>query len=231
MLKGKNQVNYGETPSAVDVKRNKPSDTWLILMNPAGFSRRSWSWAQRKQPLLWWTTTPPSRPRSEILECPFLLHNINHLWPCRCYQTEPNVSFLGSHSIQVRNTPVFIQYSNHKELKTDSALNQVDWYMHTKPRPSAKPGWDWRGTVLPIHDVSSPFHSEGSGSVAGGVSRPGWQLSILWPRSVGPSSAPEPCPAHYHRQHVLPRDTGRSTTGKNPNACLDPPFRLAHTLQ
>uniref|UniRef100_A0A3Q2Q5W1 Polypyrimidine tract binding protein 2b n=1 Tax=Fundulus heteroclitus TaxID=8078 RepID=A0A3Q2Q5W1_FUNHE len=25
---------------------------------------------------------------------------------------------------QVRNTPVFIQYSNHKELKTDSALNQ-----------------------------------------------------------------------------------------------------------
>uniref|UniRef100_A0A8C4DD07 RRM domain-containing protein n=1 Tax=Dicentrarchus labrax TaxID=13489 RepID=A0A8C4DD07_DICLA len=26
---------------------------------------------------------------------------------------------------QVRNTPVFIQYSNHKELKTDSALNQV----------------------------------------------------------------------------------------------------------
>lgn len=27
MLKGKNQVNYGETPSAVDVKRNKPSDT------------------------------------------------------------------------------------------------------------------------------------------------------------------------------------------------------------
>lgn len=26
---------------------------------------------------------------------------------------------------QVRNVPVFIQYSNHKELKTDSALNQV----------------------------------------------------------------------------------------------------------
>uniref|UniRef100_A0A672HP08 Polypyrimidine tract-binding protein 2-like n=1 Tax=Salarias fasciatus TaxID=181472 RepID=A0A672HP08_SALFA len=26
---------------------------------------------------------------------------------------------------QVRNSPVFIQYSNHKELKTDSALNQV----------------------------------------------------------------------------------------------------------
>lgn len=26
---------------------------------------------------------------------------------------------------QVRNVPVFIQYSNHKELKTDSTLNQV----------------------------------------------------------------------------------------------------------
>lgn len=26
---------------------------------------------------------------------------------------------------QVRNAPVCIQYSNHKELKTDSALNQV----------------------------------------------------------------------------------------------------------
>uniref|UniRef100_A0A8C2EUU8 Polypyrimidine tract binding protein 2b n=1 Tax=Cyprinus carpio TaxID=7962 RepID=A0A8C2EUU8_CYPCA len=26
---------------------------------------------------------------------------------------------------QVRNVPVFIQYSNHKELKTDSALNQI----------------------------------------------------------------------------------------------------------
>lgn len=26
---------------------------------------------------------------------------------------------------QVRNVPVFIQFSNHKELKTDSALNQV----------------------------------------------------------------------------------------------------------
>lgn len=25
----------------------------------------------------------------------------------------------------VRNVPVFIQYSNHKELKTDNALNQV----------------------------------------------------------------------------------------------------------
>uniref|UniRef100_A0A3Q3DGN7 Polypyrimidine tract binding protein 2b n=1 Tax=Hippocampus comes TaxID=109280 RepID=A0A3Q3DGN7_HIPCM len=28
------------------------------------------------------------------------------------------------HAVTVRNSPVFIQYSNHKELKTDSALNQ-----------------------------------------------------------------------------------------------------------
>ncbi|XP_028283244.1 polypyrimidine tract-binding protein 2-like isoform X3 [Parambassis ranga] len=39
---------------------------------------------------------------------------------------------------QVRNTPVFIQYSNHKELKTDSALNQVYKrpYLCTKLYPS-----------------------------------------------------------------------------------------------
>lgn len=29
---------------------------------------------------------------------------------------------------QVRNVPVFIQFSNHKELKTDSTLNQVRFY-------------------------------------------------------------------------------------------------------
>uniref|UniRef100_A0A8C5CQV2 Polypyrimidine tract-binding protein 2-like n=1 Tax=Gadus morhua TaxID=8049 RepID=A0A8C5CQV2_GADMO len=34
------------------------------------------------------------------------------------------VNYYAAVTPQVRNTPVFIQYSNHKELKTDSALNQ-----------------------------------------------------------------------------------------------------------
>lgn len=38
---------------------------------------------------------------------------------------------LGVFSVQVRNASVFIQYSNHKELKTDSALNQVHTNTHT----------------------------------------------------------------------------------------------------
>uniref|UniRef100_A0A3Q2Y2R0 Polypyrimidine tract binding protein 2b n=1 Tax=Hippocampus comes TaxID=109280 RepID=A0A3Q2Y2R0_HIPCM len=35
------------------------------------------------------------------------------------------VNYYSAVTPQVRNSPVFIQYSNHKELKTDSALNQV----------------------------------------------------------------------------------------------------------
>lgn len=41
---------------------------------------------------------------------------------------------------QVRNVPVFIQYSNHKELKTDSTLNQVgDRYLCHGWNPLACP--------------------------------------------------------------------------------------------
>uniref|UniRef100_A0A8D3DNB1 RRM domain-containing protein n=1 Tax=Scophthalmus maximus TaxID=52904 RepID=A0A8D3DNB1_SCOMX len=41
---------------------------------------------------------------------------------------------------QVRNTSVFIQYSNHKELKTDSALNQTGIGFDDGSSPSSDPG-------------------------------------------------------------------------------------------
>lgn len=119
---------------------------------------------------------------------------------------------------QVRNVPVFIQYSNHKELKTDSALNQV--------RKCTPPCFNFSKLKLATEVCnqcsSSPnwfpcFLSKASSSCAsGGVRGTGGWLSKLGGRRECVNACPQPSTANNHRQHVLPSHPGRPPTGHWP---------------
>uniref|UniRef100_A0A7N8XQD6 Polypyrimidine tract-binding protein 2-like n=1 Tax=Mastacembelus armatus TaxID=205130 RepID=A0A7N8XQD6_9TELE len=61
---------------------------------------------------------------------------------------------------QVRNTPVFIQYSNHKELKTDSALNQV-YTLGTMLQSNQMRAQAVLQAVSAVQDGSSPSSGQG----------------------------------------------------------------------
>lgn len=95
MLKGKNQVPF-----------NTDCNYWPLIkvekfsVNNLFLCRRFWSWAQRKQPLLWWTTTQLSHHRYETHLCPCgldIICDILHLcelyvdWVCFLCRSETHL--------------------------------------------------------------------------------------------------------------------------------------------
>lgn len=60
------------------------------------------------------------------------------------------VSYYSSVTPVIRNHPIYMQYSTHKELKTDNSPNQVVSPGYCSRRPVGQPGNIWAEPQRPV---------------------------------------------------------------------------------
>lgn len=138
------------------------------------------------------------------------------------------VNYYTSVTPVLRGQPIYIQFSNHKELKTDSSPNQA------VRGGACRLCWgDAQGGLghLPAHDSTCCSPTACPGSPAGG------ELRTV--RQSGPScfccgcgrwhghGRPEPCASDHCGEPLLSRDPGRPPPGE---AAGNPPPPHTHCL-